>query len=141
MAKQEKIPGREYLDPKPIEWPVGVGVPESLEQKIARMVRTSVSDHARSHGAETFEEADDFDIEDPEQLPGSPHELDDDQERIMRDQEAVRRIPPQFRQAFERETARKAKEAEEMLRQAKPVENPTPAEVAAPPKSAESSPS
>lgn len=103
----ERKPGREYVDPTPVEWPLGVSVPESLEQKIARMVRTSVSAYASAQGAETFEEADDFDVEDSEGLPSSVHELDDDQEQIRADQEAVRRIPPQFRQAFEREIERR----------------------------------
>lgn len=106
-VSQERRPGREYVDPTPVEWPLGVGVPESLEQKIARMVRTSVSAYASAQGHESFEEADDFDVEDPEALPGSSHELDDDQEAIMRDQEAVRRIPRQFREAFEREQERR----------------------------------
>lgn len=107
--------GREYIDPTPVEWPVGVNIPESLEQKIARMVRTQVSDYALSQGAESFDEADDFDIDDPEALPGSAHELDDDQERIAADQAAVRRIPPQFREAFERETARRRAAVEKQL--------------------------
>lgn len=138
MKKEDRKPGREYVDPQPVEWPVGVSVPESLEQKIARMVRTSVSIHASQHGAETFEEADDFDVGDPESLPESMHELDDDQERIMRDQEAVRRIPRQFREAFERDMARRRQAAEDQLKKA--VEVPTPGKVDPPPKSADSSP-
>lgn len=120
--------GREYVDPTPVEWPVGLSVPESLEQKIARMVRTSVSSFAKDQGAETFDEADDFDIEeDPDYHPGSAHELDDDQERIMRDQEAVRRIPPQFREAFEREMERKRAAAQQALeKEADPAPNPSP---------------
>lgn len=106
---------REHLDPTPVEWPIGVNVPETLEQKMARMIRTSVSMAARDAGAETFEEADDFDVEDSEALPESQHELDDDQEQIMRDQAAVRRIPRQFREAYERERARLSAEREKQL--------------------------
>lgn len=95
----------EVLDPTPVEWPLGVGVPESLEQKIARMVRTSVSMHAEANGMESFDEADDFDLEE-DAMPESVHELDDDQERIARDHAMIRRIPPQFRAAFERELER-----------------------------------
>lgn len=115
--------GREINDGIPVEWPVGVTVPESLEQKIARMVRVGVSQFAQDHGAETFDEADDFDVPDPEALPGSVHELDDDQERIAADLAAVRRIPPQFREAFERYVERKRAKAEADLRG---VEKPTP---------------
>jgi len=107
--------GREFIDPTPVEWPVGVSVPESIEQKIARMVRTTVSMHAAQQGAETFDEADDFDVGDDDGLPDSVHELDDDQERIMADQAAVRRIPPQFREAFEREIARRRAAAQHEL--------------------------
>lgn len=128
----ERKKGREYLDDTPVEWPVGVQVPESLDQKIARMIRVGVSQYAQAQGAESFEEADDFDVEDPEALPESVHELDDDQERIMRDQEAVRRIPPQFREAFERDIARRR--AEEEARLARPVvENPSHGIVKEPP--------
>lgn len=117
--------GREYVDPVPVEWPVGVSQPESLEQKMARMIRTSVSQLAAASGQESFEEADDFDVEDPDALPESVHELDDDQERIARDQEMVRRIPREFRLAFERDVARKREEEEKRLRAG--VENSTPA--------------
>lgn len=132
MKKQK---GREYVDPTPVEWPIGVTVPESLEQKIARMVRTGVSQFAADHGAETFEEADDFDVEEDDD-PHSPHELDDDQLSIMRDMEAVRRIPPQFREAFERQQARDRAVAEAKLKE-KHVETST---VAVPAKPADSSP-
>lgn len=110
----KKVKGREYLDTTPVEWPIGLSVPESLEQKIARMVRTGVSQFAQEQGAESFEEADDFDIGDEEEV-SSPHELDDDQLRIMADMEAVRRIPPQFREAFEREIERRRAAAEKAV--------------------------
>lgn len=127
---------REIIDPTPVEWPLGVSVPESLEQKIARMVRTGVSQFAAEHGAESFEESDDFDVEDPDALPESVHELDDDQQAIMADQAAVRRIPPQFREAFEREITRRRAAAEKAL-------SPAPTEPPSPPveKPTESSPS
>lgn len=108
--------GREFVDPDPVEWPLGVDVPESLEQKIARMVRMGVSDHAEQHGFESFDESNDFDVDDPEALPGSVHELDDDQAAIAADEAAVRRIPKQFREAYERETQRKRNVAEQKLK-------------------------
>jgi len=111
----DKKISHEYLDQTPVEWPLGVSLPESIEQKIARMVRTGVSQYAQEHGAESFEEADDFDVDDPERMPESVHELDDDQERIMADQAAVRRIPPEFRAAFERETERRRAAAAQQI--------------------------
>lgn len=119
--------GREYVDGSPVEWPVGVDVPESLEQKIARMVRTGVSQFADDRGMETFDEANDFDDDDPEALPESIHELDDDQARIAADEAAVRRIPRQFREAFEREVERKRNVAEQKLKDLaaeKPLDSP-----------------
>jgi len=100
----------EPFDDTPVEWPLGVRAPESLEQKIARMVRTSVSMHAQGQGFESFDEADDFEVDDDGDEPESVHELDDDQERIARDHAMIRRIPPQFRAAFERDIARRAAE-------------------------------
>lgn len=98
---------REIVDPVPVEWPLGVSVPESLDMKMARMIRTSMSELAERSGQESFDEADDFDVADPEEPRESVHELDDDQERIARDHSMVRQIPVQFRQAFEREIARR----------------------------------
>lgn len=55
--------GRELPDPTPVELPAGRRVPESLESMMARMVRGHVSQLAEREGLETFEEANDFDIE------------------------------------------------------------------------------
>lgn len=128
----KKTKGREYCDPDPVEWPLGVQVPESLEQKIARMVRMGVSDHASSQGFESFDESNDFDVDDPELLPESVHELDDDQAAIAADEAAVRRIPVQFREAFERDIQRKRLAAEQELKPAVPAvsEPAEPAKVA-----------
>lgn len=133
----ERKKGREYVDEQPVEWPLGVSVPESLEQKIARMVRVGVSQHAHDVGAETFDEADDFDVQEDDG-PTSPHELDDDQLQIMRDLDAVRRIPPQFRAAFERDQARRRSEAEAALKQR--VETSTVDNIDSPGKTGKSSP-
>lgn len=122
---EKRNPNLEYPDSTPVEWPLGVSVPESMEQKIARMVRTSVSQYAQEQGAETFEEADDFDVDDPEALPESIHELDDDQERILRDQQAARAIPPHLRQAFEEDQKRRRQAGEDLLKKGG-VETPTP---------------
>lgn len=68
--------GREILDPTPVAIPLGFGRPESLEEKMHRMVRSYVSAIAQNNGHESFEEADDFEVEDDDTLqPSSPHEL------------------------------------------------------------------
>lgn len=102
--------GRRRFEPQddtPVEWPLGISAPETLEQKIARMVRVGVSQRAAAAGFETFDEADDFDVEDPEEAPGSVHELDDDQEMIAKDHAMMRKIPKEAVQAYARDVARK----------------------------------
>lgn len=65
--------GAEIPDPTPLEIPAGFKIPETAEQRIQRMVRHSMSEWAARNEAETFEEADDFDISDDED-PTSPYE-------------------------------------------------------------------
>lgn len=55
--------GHEQLDPNPIEVPVGFKRPETLAEQVQRLVRTSVSLQAEQEGYESFEEANDFDID------------------------------------------------------------------------------
>lgn len=55
--------GRELPDPTPVELPFGAQRPESLQDMIRRLVRTDVSRAAEQAGAETFEEANDFEVE------------------------------------------------------------------------------
>lgn len=66
--------GREVPDPTPVEWPAGMRRPESLTEQIQRLVRVAVSQQAAAAGFETFEEADDFDVDDEED-PLSQYEL------------------------------------------------------------------
>lgn len=68
--------GRELPDPTPVEVPAGWRQPESVESMLARMVRTKVSELAEKEGLETFEEANDFDIEDEDE-PLTAHEQQD----------------------------------------------------------------
>lgn len=55
--------GREILDPKPITLNIR---PKqlSLEQRISRLIKTQFSRVAEQQGQETFEEANDFDVQD-----------------------------------------------------------------------------
>jgi hypothetical protein len=70
MAKYDKQ-GREIPDPNPIELPGGFNRPPTLQEQIKRFIRAELSRQAADDGDETFEEADDFDVdEDPDPLSG-----------------------------------------------------------------------
>ena len=71
--------GHEILDPQPVARPLNWNAPEPLESMIRRYIRTELSRHAADEGHETFEEADDFDVDDDFD-PTSPWELNYDQE-------------------------------------------------------------
>lgn len=90
--------GRELPDPTPLAPPVGYIKQEPLHVQIARMVRSQqLADEAAAAGAETFEEADDFDVEDGDDLQVlSTYENDFDPvaAEIARLQEAQRNAPP-----------------------------------------------
>lgn len=80
--------GREWLSPLELEPPIGYKKQKSLAEQIREQVR---SEHLRqaalAAGAETFEEADDFDIPDDDFDPKSPYEE-------VFDPPIDRRIPP-----------------------------------------------
>lgn len=67
--------GREIPDPTPVAIPSGFRKPETLAETVARLVRHQVSEHAELHGMETFDEADDFDVDEDPQDPGTPFEV------------------------------------------------------------------
>lgn len=67
---------REVPDPTPVEMPLrfrNMG-PSQMRDEIRMMVREAMSDFAHDQGFETFEEADDFDIDDEPDLV-SPYEI------------------------------------------------------------------
>lgn len=66
--------GNEVPDPTPASIPAGFKVPESLQEQIKRLIRTSLSEQADEQGMETFEESEDFDIDDDMFDPSSPYE-------------------------------------------------------------------
>lgn len=72
----EKNPGLEYLDPKPMEVPAELRRPESMDEKIRRIIRTNLSEQAAAQGRETFEEADDFEVEDSFDADGITSQYD-----------------------------------------------------------------
>lgn len=69
--------GREVPDPRPVEMPLGMKRPETLAEQVQRLVRRQVSEYAAMHGHETFEEADDLEI-DEDFDPSTPYELEFD---------------------------------------------------------------
>lgn len=71
--------GQEIVDQTPVEVPAGLRRPETLTEKVRRMIVEQTRVIAETQGRESFEEADDFDVGD-DYDPRSPHELSLDQE-------------------------------------------------------------
>lgn len=69
-------PGKEYPDPTPIELPLDYKRPLSLREEMALMIREEASRLAEQAGMGSFEDEDDFRLDDDQ--PGA-HELDDEQ--------------------------------------------------------------
>jgi hypothetical protein len=78
MAKINKQ-GKEVIDTTPVELPLNWKRPVSLSERIRSAARQEISRLADEKGYETFEEADDFDVDDDFD-PRSPWEMDFDQE-------------------------------------------------------------
>lgn len=70
--------GWEIPDPKPLSIPSGFKRPETLSEQVQRLIRHGLSDIAASQGFETFEDADDFDVEDEHLDPATPYEAEFD---------------------------------------------------------------
>lgn len=70
--------GQEVPDPTPVEMPAGFKHPESLESQIRRLVRGAMSDASEQAGFESFDDADDFEIEDDDIDPATPYEMEFD---------------------------------------------------------------
>lgn len=65
--------GRETLDPTPIAPPIGYKKEPSMVEIVRQQIRTEMSRQAVEEGKESFEEADDFDVDDDFD-PSSPYE-------------------------------------------------------------------
>lgn len=78
MAKLDEN-GHEILDDTPVAIPARLSRAETLTEQVRRLIREEASRAAQAAGFETFEEADDFEIED-DYDPRSPHELTLEQE-------------------------------------------------------------
>lgn len=90
MALNEK--GQEIPDRTPVAIPVRFrGARDSLQEQIRRAVREEISRGVAQAGGESFEEADDFDVDDDPEIK-SPYEVDEDLpkwDEKQRRQEAV----------------------------------------------------
>jgi hypothetical protein len=73
MARYDDY-GRELPDPTPVSVPAGFARPIALHEQIKRFIRTEMSRQAVTEEKESFEEADDFDV-DEEGDPLSPYEI------------------------------------------------------------------
>lgn len=96
MPKLDEF-GREVLDSTPMQPPIGYHRTPSLAEQIRSMVRSEkLALEAEAAGAETFEEADDFDVGDDFD-PTSPYEQEFDPVPIgelKRRQEEENASPP-----------------------------------------------
>lgn len=86
--------GRELPDPIPAALPIGFKRQPTLQETIKRLVRSEISREADENGQETFDEADDFEVDD-DPLPNTPYEQDFDQE--------IAPPPSKVKQPFEQE--------------------------------------
>lgn len=77
--KDEKNPALEYPDPTPVEIPTELKRPESIDEKMKRIIRNELSVQAQARGRESFEEANDFNVEDSFEADGvlSPYEVNE----------------------------------------------------------------
>lgn len=105
MAKKsQKVFGKEYPDPTPVEVPFDFKHPDDLSTMIKRMVRTELSDAADRAGYETWDESQDFDME--EYPDGTPEFVSRYEYEEMENDDFF------VEEETRRETARKARENE-----------------------------
>lgn len=67
----------EEPDQRPVEWPSGVGRPKTIQELIQDAIRTEFARSAQAEGFESFEEADDFEVDEGEDEFASPYEIVD----------------------------------------------------------------
>lgn len=78
--------GKEYPDQTPIEVPLNMKKPESLRDTMRRFIREEFSREAVMSEKESFEEANDFDIDDETDLL-SPYEITDMEPEYLQDEQ------------------------------------------------------
>lgn len=86
--------GREIPDPTPIEVPLKFQRPPTLQEQIRQMIRSESLRATLSEEAESFEEADDFDIDDEEDDILSPYEIEEWREMTPEEADADFDPPP-----------------------------------------------
>ena len=70
-----RVNGKEVPDPTPVALPVGHHHPPTLREDMQRFIREEVSRHYQeAEGAGSFEEEDDFDVDDDDEFV-SPYEM------------------------------------------------------------------
>lgn len=71
--------GREMLNPIPVNLGVNMERPLTLQEQIQRVLKSNLSLQAQEQGMETFEESNDFEIDDEDPDPiQSPYELQEE---------------------------------------------------------------
>lgn len=80
VSRREKLDsrrgdGREHPDPTPVELPVGYTAPLTVQEMVQQYIRQEVSSQAAQVGLGTFDEENDFEPEDPEEVPLSGYEV------------------------------------------------------------------
>lgn len=75
LGRFQRTSEPEFNSGIPIEVTPHVERPLSFEEMVQRYVRTTLSDHAADEGDETFDEADDFDEEDPDVMDLTHHQV------------------------------------------------------------------
>lgn len=107
MAKYTKDNRVELPDQTPVELPIGYKEPESLEQIIARMINAADFRKAQeASGVESFEESDDFDVEEDADFV-SEHEMSQMQEEHIErftQEPTVEQPTPEPQQGTEEDT-------------------------------------
>lgn len=66
---------KDKADPKPVEIPAELKRPETIEEKIKRIIRTELSAKATMEGEESYEESEDLDMDEDDDTPLTPYEM------------------------------------------------------------------
>lgn len=76
MKKHQEIDWwKDAADPRPVDIPAELKRPETMDEKIKRIIATEIQAKALDYGLESLEESEDFDVDDDDGLPESPYEL------------------------------------------------------------------
>ncbi len=75
LAIRNRPADKEVPDPVPLAIPVGYETPPTMQEMIQQYVREELSVQAEADGLGTFEEEDDFELDDEEQMPLSGFEV------------------------------------------------------------------